>query len=303
MDHTKGLTAAIWLNLFIVAIELAAGFWANSSALVADALHNASDVAALLLALIALRLQSRPASYRFTYGFAKAEALAGFLSALLLLVATAAVATEAVGKLLAPEQTDPKTMMAAGFGAFAINALAAAILHQAHSHHRHLAVEGAFWHMAADAGFSLAVAIAGLLTLVFKTPIFDPILTLLIAAAILYQGAVLLKKSALQLLDANSAPASFEELERQILGADRRIREFHDLHIHHPSPSQSHISFHLVLDDGSITLAEGEAILARIKRRLKELGFDHVVVQMESGCAGKEPFCIARMRAEAREGH
>ena len=302
MTKERTLLLVIALNAFIIAAELLFGYLAGSYAIIADALHNLWDMAALLLAFAALRLQSRPPDYRFTYGFAKAEAVAGFLNALLLGGAMLWLSLEALQRLRHPEPVDGGAMVAVGLAAFAANGVSAYLLHRAQDHRcgHDLGIRGAFLHMAADAALSLGVAAAGALIWLFGSPVFDPLATLLIAAIVLYQSLGLLKASLLHLLDANLAPANYEEIKKTILGADSRIAEFHDLHIHSPSSRSRHISFHLVLREPKIRVDESDRIIARLRKRLEKLGFGHVVIQVESRCRGLGPFCVESQRAEAR---
>ena len=185
--HTHYNTAfavGIGLNIFFVAIEIIYGLVANSSALLADAGHNTSDVLSLVFAWTATRLATLKPKGKYTYGLRKSTILVSILNALLLLGAVLVIGWDALDKFQNPEPVaGNKVMIVAGIGVI-VNTLTALLFIRGQKHD--LNIKGAFLHMAADAGVSLGVVIAGfLITLTGKLWI-DPMTSFIIIAVILW---------------------------------------------------------------------------------------------------------------------
>jgi cobalt-zinc-cadmium efflux system protein len=184
------------VNLAFVACEFGAGLIADSTALLADAGHNLSDVLGLAMAGGAAWLARRgahgAAGGRRTYGFGKATVLAALGNALLLIFACGAIAFEAVRRFAEPAPVGSGLIMAvAGIG-FVIN-LGTALLFMKSQHD--LNARGAYLHMMADAGVSLGVVLAGGLIMMTGWSLVDPIVSLVIVAVILWSTWGLLKDS------------------------------------------------------------------------------------------------------------
>ena len=180
--HDRAFAIGIALNLGFVAIEAWWGWRVDSLALLADAAHNLSDVAGLVLAwggAFAGRL--RPDA-RYTYGWRRASILAAFFNALLLLVAMGSLAWEAVQRLSTPQAVQGLPIIVVAAIGIVVNGATALLFMRGSAHDLNL--RGAFLHMAADALVSLAVVIAGVLALVYGWTRVDPITSLVVAAVI-----------------------------------------------------------------------------------------------------------------------
>lgn len=249
-SFNRAFAIGIGLNLAFVAIEAFYGWRVNSLALLADAGHNLSDVAGLVLAWGgALAGRLRPDA-RHTYGWKRGSILAAFANALLLLVAIGALVWEAVGRLMSP---DPQTgaqgvtiMAVAGVG-IVINAATAWLFMRGRE--TDLNIRGAFVHMAADALVSAGVVVAGALTLWVGWAWLDPVVSLLIAGVILWSTWSLFRQSLHLLFDG--VPDSVDLLAvRESLLALPGVTQVHDLHVWAMGTSQIAMTAHLVTPQG-----------------------------------------------------
>lgn len=306
MTKEKKILIVIIVNLVIIFAEIIFGYISNSFALIADALHNAGDVIAVIITYIALNLGSKSSTFKQTFGFLRAEMMAAFVNTLFLYVTMIYMVYQAFYRVFNPEIIDPIYMIVVGFIAFIANGISAYILNNlgvsscsshdhssAHSHedhhgHKHehnneedANIKSAYLHMLSDALISIAVVIAGIFIYFFKIYYIDSILTIVFSIYILFHSYPLLKKSFLSLMDMNITEISQESLER-IIKEDIRVVEYHDLHIHKPSSKYSFISFHIVLNDDTLRLKEIKSITNKIKHNLKINSFNHILIQVDS---------------------
>ncbi len=272
------------VNLAFVAVEFIAGFIADSTALMADAGHNLSDVLGLAMAGGAAWLARRAAGARRTYGYGKATVLAALGNALLLIFACGAIAFEAVRRLAEPAPVASGMIIAvAGIG-FIIN-LGTALMFMK-DQHKDLNVRGAYLHMMADAGVSLGVVIAGVVILFTGWAMIDGIVSLIIVAVIMIGTWGLLKDSVNLALDA--APNGLDVAEiRSALLALPGVTAVHDLHVWGLSTTDAAMTAHLVHDrpDPDALLAEAQG-LARGR-----FDISNTTLQLETGVLPDCPTC------------
>ncbi len=246
-NFNRAFAIGIALNAVFVAIEAFYGWRVNSLALLADAGHNLSDVAGLVLAWGgALALKVKPDA-RHTYGWKRATILAAFANALLLLMAIGALAWEAIGRLLSTQAAvhdqGVTIMLVAGVG-IVINTATALLFMRGRK--SDLNVRAAFVHMAADALVSAGVVIAGALTLWQGWVWLDPVVSLGIAAVILWGTWGLFKQSLHLLFDG--VPDSVDpQAVQACLAALPGVTRVHDLHIWAMGTSQIALTAHLVM--------------------------------------------------------
>ncbi len=272
----RAFAIGIALNLVFVGIEAFYGWRVNSLALLADAGHNLSDVAGLLLAWGgALAVKLRP-NARHTYGWKRATILAAFANAVLLLVAMGGLAWEAVGRLLSPDplQQDQAVtiMVVAGVG-IVINTATALLFMRGREHD--LNIRGAFLHMAADALVSLGVVVAGALTLWQGWTWLDPVVSLAIAAVIVWGTWGLFRQSLHLLFDGvpdSVDPAAVHALLVSLPGVAR----VHDLHIWATGTAHTTLTAHLVMPQGG---ADDAFLQAATQQLHDRFDIDHVTLQ------------------------
>jgi cobalt-zinc-cadmium efflux system protein len=276
-NYGRAFAIAIALNVAFVAIEMTYGFIANSTALMADAGHNLSDVMGLLLAWGATILARKPPSERFTYGLRSTSTLVAMANAMLLLVACGAIAWEAIQRLSAPPEVAGLTVIVVAAIGIVINGLSAWLFMQGSKDD--LNIRGAYLHMAADAAVSLGVVVAGIALLFTGWYWLDPIISLVIVLVILMGTWSLLRRSVALALNAVPAHIDVQEVEvylRQCVG----VSDIHDLHIWGMSTSENALTVHLVMPAGY----PGDAFMDEIAQTLEERFFlHHCTLQVEMG--------------------
>lgn len=275
----RAFAIGVILNTAFVAAEVAAGLWTGSLALLADAGHNLSDVLSLLLAWGATVLARRAPAGRRTYGLRKATILASLANAILLLVAVGAIASEAVRRFAQPAAIDSDIVMITASLGVLING-ATALLFMRGSHDD-LNVRGAFLHMAADAGVSLAVVAGAFLMARTGLLWIDPVLSLIIAGVIVLGTWSLLRDSADLAMDA--APRGIDvDAVRAYLAGLPGVESVHDLHIWAMSTTETALTAHVLRplngdgDQFLHTACEG------LERRFK---IGHATLQVETDAA------------------
>jgi cobalt-zinc-cadmium efflux system protein len=276
-NHGRAFAISIALNTAFVAVELAYGFIANSTALMADAGHNLSDVLGLLLAWGAVILARKAPSERFTYGLRSTSILAAMANAMLLLVACGAISWEAIQRISAPPVVAGLTVTLVATVGIIINGISAWLFVKGSN--GDLNIRGAYLHMAADAVVSMGVVIAGIAMMFTGWYWLDPIISLVIVAVILFGTWGLLRESvqlALSAVPAHIDVSAVETYLRQCVG----VADIHDLHIWGMSTTESAMTVHLVMPEGY----PGDALMDEIAHTLKERFFlQHSTLQTEQG--------------------
>ncbi|MGE0107242.1 MAG: cation diffusion facilitator family transporter [Thiomonas sp.] len=289
-DHARGASAhrlgwALAVLLIFTVIEAVGGWWVNSLALLSDAVHMAADSAALLLALVAIRLSARPPSARLTYGNGRWQTLAAFVNGLVLLLLTVGLIVEALQRLWRPEAVEGGWMLViAALGGLAnLGALFALTGGES------LNERGARLHVLSDLLGSAAAMLAAGLILGFNWTVADPLLSLLVSALILRSGWHLTRDSAHVLLEG--APASLSASQVRAALADvPGVAGAHHVHVWSLDGAEPVVTLHVRL----AAQAESEATLRAVHHRLHDaLGIEHATVQIEAGaCIGPgQPHC------------
>ncbi len=265
------------LNLTFVLVEAFYGMRANSVSLLADAGHNLSDVAGLLIAWGASVLATRGPTARRTYGLRSSSILAAVVNAVVLLCAIAAIAWEAVTRVRTPEPVIASTIAwVAGIGIL-INGATALLFMSGRK--GDLNIRGAYLHMAADAGVSAGVLIGGLVIAVTGWLWLDPIISITIAVIIAVSTWGLLRDSinlALNAVPAHLDPAKVEDYLRQLPG----VTGVHDLHIWGMSTTDVALTAHLIRPE----ICDDDVLLLDVARTLhSRFGISHPTVQIERG--------------------
>lgn len=272
----RAFAIGIALNGGFVAAEVVAGLLANSMALLADAGHNLSDVLGLALAWAGAAMAARPKSERFSYGLKKAPILAALLNAILLLVSIGAILLEGVRRLFHPEPANGDVVMVVAAIGILVNAITACLF--ASGRDRDINIRAAFLHMAADAGISVAVVVAGALIVYTGRLWIDPVASILVALVVLWGTFDLLKQSAGMSLAGVPPGISLPEVERALLAVDG-VEALHDLHIWPMSTTENALTAHLVVPPQQ----PNGAVLQRVRDLLHDrFHLEHVTIQIES---------------------
>ncbi|MEG3864782.1 MULTISPECIES: cation diffusion facilitator family transporter [unclassified Microcoleus] len=276
-NYNRAFAISIALNTGFVIIEPVYGILANSLALLADAGHNLSDVLGLLLAWGATILARRRPTARRTYGLRRSSILAALLNAIFLLVASGAIAWEAIQRFSEPSSVSGGTIIGVAAVGSAINT-GSALMFMA-DRHNDLNIRGAFLHLIADAAVSLGAVLAGIAIVATGWLWFDPIMSLIIVVVIVLGTWQLFQESLNLITDA--VPASIEPLAvRTYLAGLPGVTGVHDLHIWAMSTTETALTAHLVMP----TAYTGDAFLVQINRELHDLfGIEHTTLQVETG--------------------
>ncbi len=268
---------AIALNAVFVGVEFAYGLVANSTALLADAGHNLSDVLGLALAWGAALLSRRAPSDRFTFGLRGSSILAALANATLLLVACGGIGWEAVRRFAEPPVVASDLVVAvAGIGIL-VNGASAWLFARGSRHD--LNQRGAFLHLAADAAVSLGVVVGALVMRQTGWFWLDPLLSVVIVVVILAGTWGLLRES-LDLALAAVPPNVDVAAVRAYLRALPGVSDVHDLHIWALSTTETALTAHLVTPDG----APGDDFIDQVTDTLDQrYAIRHSTLQIERG--------------------
>jgi cobalt-zinc-cadmium efflux system protein len=274
----RALWIALGLNAALLVAELVGGLGFSSLALLADAAHQASDVVALSVALLAQALVLRPGSARHTYGLLRAEALGAQINAVVLIGAAAWVFVEAANRLDSPQAVDGTGLVALGAVALLVNLLCAALLVRVRAHD--LNMRAAWLHMASDAGGSFGALVAGVAVLAFGADIADPIASILIGVLVVAGGVSLLRDTTNVLLEAAPRGLDVNAVEAALIAAPH-VEAVHHLHVWELGSELPALSVHVVLD-GEPTLHDAQSRGTSLKLMLAErFGIEHATLELE----------------------
>lgn len=273
-QHNKAFAIGIALNVAFVIVEVVYGFLADSSALLADAGHNASDVLSLAFAWTAAWLATKSPTGKYTYGFRRTTILVSILNALLLFVAVGLITGEAIHKLFEPEAVNASTVMWVAAVGIVVNTFTALLFVRGQK--EDLNVKGAFLHMAADAAVSLGVVVAGYLIQLTGYNWIDPVISFVIVLVILWSTVKVFIESVNLALDAVPENIDLEEV-REFLLSIEGVEDVHDLHIWAMSTTQTALTTHLVVPEGY-----SDAFMQEIRTQLyQKFKIEHTTIQIE----------------------
>ncbi|RAR64006.1 cobalt-zinc-cadmium efflux system protein [Paraburkholderia unamae] len=275
--HGRAFAIAVALNVVIVVVQTVYGVIAQSTALLADAGHNLSDVLGLLLAWGAAWLATRRPSAQFTFGFGSSSILASLANAALLLIACGAILAQAISRLLHPAPVAGLDVFVVATIGIVVNGFSAWLFVRGQKDD--LNIRGAFLHMAADAGVSAAVAISGLAILATGRTWIDPLMSIVVVLVIVYGTWGLLRESVRLALAA--VPANVDIVSvRAFLAQQEGVVDVHDLHVWALSTTGCALTAHLVMPTGH----PGDAALDRIVETLNaRFGMRHATLQVDLG--------------------
>jgi cobalt-zinc-cadmium efflux system protein len=273
----RRLTVALIASAFVALVEFWGGLRAHSLALTTDAVHVCTDVLALALALVAALGSTRPADPRRTFGYGRIEVLGALVNGTILLVATAAIAYEAVRRFAAPVEPSAATMTVVAAVGLAINAGVGLLLRE--SGKRDLNVRAALFHVFGDALGGAAVIIGGIAIGLTRYAWIDPMLSLFVAAIIVVGVLRVMRDATDVLLESVPSDVDAADLTAHIARIPG-VAGVHDLHVWSIGSGSHALSAHVLLDDRR--LSEATEVLRDIDECVKShFGIAHLTVQFE----------------------
>jgi cobalt-zinc-cadmium efflux system protein len=292
------LKISLALTFLYVLATFIFGVRAHSLALISEAGHNVSDFAALGLSFVAVWLQSRPATEERTFGYQRAGVLAGFVNALSLLVLAIWIGVDAIGRLLHPVAVEPRLMMIVAAAGVVMNGLIAGLLWRFSGD---VNIRSVFVHMLGDTISTAAVIVGGFLIAVTHQAWIDPLLSLLIAAMILWSSVGIVRETLHILLEGTPRSVDLAEIRTAMRGIDG-VLDVHDLHIWSLG-SQSHaLASHVQVNE--MPLLDCEAVLNRLNHQLRDhFGIHHTTIQLEVSACVTTDGCSSPPRPEVIDGH
>jgi cobalt-zinc-cadmium efflux system protein len=289
------LRLSLMATLVYVLVTFVAGVRAHSLALISEAGHNVSDALALLLSFVAVYFQGRPASDAKTFGYQRAGVLAAFLNALTLIVIAVGIGIEALHRLSNPVTVQPRLMMIVAAAGVVMNGVIATFLF---SGSRDINIRSTFIHMLGDTLSTAAVIIGGVAILFTQLNWIDPVLSLLIAALILWSSISIVRETLNILLEGTPRGLSVPEI-RNSLAAIEGVLDVHDLHVWSLGSQTRALATHVTIND--IPPSESNRILGEIREQLlRRYGIYHTTVQFEHAACGEVHGCVEVVE-EARD--
>lgn len=269
------LTVLILTAVYMLA-EAAGGWWTGSLALLADAGHMLTDVAALALALMAVWFGSRPATPSKTFGYYRLEILAAFVNGVALVVVSLVIFYEAYERWAEPPEVRAGMMIAIASGGLLINLVCAWMLHAGHE--EDLNMHGAWLHVIGDALGSVGAIIAGVLMSVFGWYKADPLFSAVIGVLIIWSSWKLIREATNVLLEGTPAHINLAAVEDVILQT-AGVEDVHDLHIWTITSGREALSAHVIHGHA----ISQPALLKELRAKLHDrFGVDHLTIQMET---------------------
>ena len=271
----------IVLNTAYVVVEAVYGLIYNSMGLLSDAGHNLSDVATLIIAMVAFKMSQRKPTERYTYGYRKMTVQASLINALLLCVAVGAILVESISKLIHPEAVDGDAVAwVAGVGVV-VNGITAWLFMR--DKNRDLNAKGAFLHMAADALVSVGVVVSGIILHFTGLYVIDPIIGIVIAIIVGWSTKDLLQKSMRMSLDAVPDGIDYEKV-RQAISDVPGVKSVHHLHIWPLSTTVTAMTTHVIISDP----LEMDNVINDIRKKMQSMGIKHSTIETETKISSGE---------------
>jgi cobalt-zinc-cadmium efflux system protein len=270
----RRLRIALVLTATFLVAEVVGGILSNSLALLADAGHMLTDVAALALSLFVAWFSRQPASPEKTYGYLRWEILAAFLNGAVLLLVSGGILWEGVARLREPEAIASGTMLAVALGGLVVNVICAWVLHPVHQHS--LNARGAYLHVLGDLLGSVGTVAAAVVVGTTGWLAADPIASILVTLLIVRSAWRLLRESIDVLLESTPSHISVGSV-RQRLQEIAGVESVHDLHVWTVTSGVVAMSAHAIVPEPS----EHQRVLGDVLSTMQTFGIEHVTVQIE----------------------
>lgn len=261
---------AIALNFGFVIVEALAGVYSNSTGLLSDAGHKMIDVFSLLIALFAFRLAASKPSSRYTYGYRKASVLISLFNALLLVCAVCVIVFESVSKLMEPAPVNGAAVSWTAAAGILVSGISALLMMRFQK--KDINTRGAFLHMATDSLLSLGVVISGIVISLSGLYVIDPIVSLVIAAVILYNSVRLLGESVRMIIDGVPRGVDYDAVKSLVAGCGG-VKAVEELHVWAVSINQTALTARVAVD------GDAGAVRRTLHEELEKLGFSPVTIE------------------------
>lgn len=261
---------AIALNFGFVIVEALAGVYSNSTGLLSDAGHKMIDVFSLLIALLAFRLAVSKPSSRYTYGYRKASVLISLFNALLLVCAVCVIVFESVTKLMEPAPVNGAAVSWTAAAGILVSGISALLMMRFQK--KDINTRGAFLHMATDSLLSLGVVISGIVISLSGLYVIDPIVSLVIAAVILYNSVRLLGESVRMIIDGVPRGVDYDAVKSLVAGCGG-VKAVEELHVWAVSINQTALTARVAVD------GDAGAVRRTLHEELEKRGFSPVTIE------------------------
>lgn len=261
---------AIALNFGFVIVEALAGVYSNSTGLLSDAGHKMIDVFSLLIALLAFRLAASKPSSRYTYGYRKASVLISLFNALLLVCAVCVIVFESVTKLMEPAPVNGAAVSWTAAAGIHVSGISALLMMRFQK--KDINTRGAFLHMATDSLLSLGVVISGIVISLSGLYVIDPIVSLVIAAVILYNSVRLLGESVRMIIDGVPRGVDYDAVKSLVAGCGG-VKAVEELHVWAVSINQTALTARVAVD------RDAGAVRRTLHEELEKRGFSPVTIE------------------------
>lgn len=276
----KELKIVIAFTCFILVVEVVGGIISNSLALLSDAAHVFSDIFALTLSFLALRLATRPPSTSRTFGYHRAEVFAALINGITLLFVSFFIFRKAYERVLVPPDIKTTEMLAVAVFGFLVNLLVALRLR---GHVKDLNIKSAFIHVVGDALASLGVIVAAAVIIFTGNTVADPIISVFIGLIIVFGSLRVIRESTHILFEGTPRHIDPESVSRVILGIEG-VKSVHDLHIWSICSHINAASAHILVDD--VKMSHVNEISKTIKEKMEAFDINHTTFQFECGEEG-----------------
>lgn len=276
-DYNRAFVIGICLNIAFVIAEVASGLIYNSIALLTDAGHNLSDVAGLLLSLLAFRFAKRKATQTFTYGYKKATVLAAFVNAVILLIAIGVLGYESINRLRSPEIVQGNVIAWVAVLGIIVNSVSAYLFFK--NRKKDLNVKSAYLHLLSDALVSFGVVVTGIIIIYTKWYWLDPVIGLVIMFVILISTWALFRDSFKMAVDAVPAGIDIAHIKETILKI-KDITAMDHIHIWPLSTTENALTAHVLLNE-DLNFEEKLKIVQEIRHKLEHLNIHHSTIEMD----------------------
>jgi len=275
-DSPRNIVVAFWLNTFFSVIEIVGGLYTNSMAILSDAVHDFGDSLSLGFAYYFQKKSLKKKDTTYTYGYRRFSLLGAFINSVILIVSSVFLIHESIERLFAPEQPDAEGMIYLAIIGIVVNGAAMMALRRGHSINERVVS----LHFVEDVLGWVAVLIGSIVMLFADVPILDPILSLLIAAYILYNVFKNLRATFRILLQRR--PESIDELSiRKKILSIPGVNDLHDLHYWTMDGRYNVMTLHVVVNRKQ-TLGDFERIKREVKHELQHMDVQHITVEIET---------------------